>query len=371
MKLSRRAFLAAPILSLVSLANPLSSSATPRRALSNGIDISWLPEVEKAGGLFYTVQGAKIDPIKLLKVSGVKVGRIRVFVNPKTSNGDLNQALALAKRLKAQGLEICIDLHFSNDWADPAHQATPSDWPTDIDKLEHAVISYTEKTLKKFVKAGVPPQWVQIGNEIGGGFLWPLGRISGGERYDWENFVRLHNAATKVLRRLIPKARSVLHLEWGGDSNRVRWWLLKAQMYGLAKFDVLGISYYSQWGGPLANLADTLKVVSTEFDFPVVIAETAYPWISQTFGNDVLDVNSAKLSGIAMSTGGQKIYLQALRDMVLRQPAKKGIGIWWWEGLATIVRSKDGTVLWNGGMANSAMVNTKGKALPSLKLLGE
>ena len=371
MNLSRRSLLSATGLSLLVAANPFTGTAATRRVMSSGVDISWLPDVEAAGGLFYTNTGQRIDAIKLMKANGVKVGRIRVFVNPATPNGDLARALALAKRLKSQRMEICIDLHYSDVWADPGNQATPVGWPSEIAELEATVSAYTEETLLKFVDAGLAPKWVQIGNEIGGGFLWPLGRVSNDNDSQWQNFVKLHNGATAALRRVAPNARSIVHLEWGGDPDRVRWWLSKAETHGLARYDAIGLSYYSQWSGSLSNLEKTLNVVSTEFKSPVVIAETAYPWIAQTFGNDVLDISSAQLPGYPLSAEGQKEFVFALKELLLRQPFNRGIGLWWWEGLAIVVRSQDGSVLWNGGMANSALINRKGRALPALKAMSD
>ena len=369
MGLSRREFLISGSLTLAAASIPHPVHAAGVKTLSNGVDISWLPDVEAAGGLFYTSSGQRIDPISLLKMNGVRIGRIRVFVNPQTLNGDLSRALTLAKRLKSQRMEICLDLHYSDNWADPKNQATPKEWSTEIASLEREVTSYTEKTLQQFVNVDAAPKWVQIGNEIGGGFLWPLGQIANGSVASWQNFIRLHNAGTRALRRIIPSARSVVHLEWGGDPDRVRWWLLNAQKFGLANCDVIGLSYYSQWSGSLTNLENTLNVVSSEFKFPVVIAETAYPWISQQFGNDVVDIATAKLSGIPYSPQGQKQFVQSLRGMLLQQPANRGLGFWWWEGLATIVRSPDEAILLNGGMANATLVDTTGKALPALKLM--
>ena len=371
MNLSRRSLLSVTGLSLALVLNPFKGVAATRRVMSSGIDISWLPDVEAAGGLFYTNTGQKIDAIKLMKLNGVRVGRIRVFVNPTTPNGNLARALALAKRLKSQRMEICIDLHYSDVWADPGNQSAPVGWPSEITELEKTLATYTEETLLKFVDAGLAPKWVQIGNEIGGGFLWPLGRVTNGTDIQWQNFVRLHNTATAALRRVVPGARSVVHLEWGGDPDRVRWWLAKAQTHGLVRYDAIGLSYYSQWSGSLSNLEKTLNVVSTEFKSPVVIAETAYPWIAQNFGNDVLDISSARLPGFAYSAEGQKEYVMAVKEILLRQPANRGIGLWWWEGLAVVVRAQDGTILWNGGMANSALINRKGRALPALKAMGE
>ena len=367
MTLTRRGFITTGALAIVAAADPLKALALSPLPLKNGVDISWLPDVEAAGGHFYTAQGQRIDGIALLKVYGVKVGRIRVFVNPTTPNGNLDRAIALAKRLKAHSMEVCVDLHYSDDWADPGAQTTPIEWPTDIVDLQTQVATYTTATLQKFVKAGVIPQWVQIGNEISNGFLWPIGRITTGTDEEWQSFVALHNAATTSLRKVLPRAKSVIHLDCGADPNRVRWWFTNAMAHGLANFDLVGLSYYCQWQGSLDGLSQALQVVTTELKKPVLIAETAYPWTSQKFGNDVIDTSTAKLVGYPQSPLGQRDYVVYLKNLLRAQPGTLGVGLWWWEGLATRVQTSGSQDLWNGGMANSALVDTSGRALPALK----
>jgi arabinogalactan endo-1,4-beta-galactosidase len=368
MSLSRRSFIATTAGSLVALTTPNWSQAKQARKLSNGVDISWLPDVEAAGGRFLTKAGKEIDGIALLKSNGVRVGRVRVFVNPTTPNGQLSRAISLAKRLKAADMEICVDLHYSDDWADPGSQVVPALWPTNIADLEVQVIDHTTETLKSFVKAVAPPQWVQIGNEISNGFMWPLGHLNSGTEEGWQNFVTLYNAGDYALREVLPQAKSVLHLDCGGDGDRIRWWLNNTQSRGLAKFDLLGLSYYCQWQGSLEDLSNALRVVTTEFKMPVLIAETAYPWSSQKFGNDVINTDAAQLAGFPQTPDGQRNYVAALERLLRSQPANRGVGFWWWEGLARPVQSSGAATLWNGGMANSTLVDLNGMALPSLQL---
>ena len=369
MQLTRRELFISGAASLATFALPQRSNAATLRTLKNGIDISWLPDVEAAGGVFYSDTGRKMDAIALMKYYGIKVGRLRVFVNPSTLNGNLDRAIALAKRLKAQGIEVCVDLHYSDDWADPGLQQAPAAWPSKIGDLEEQVINYTTETLNRFLSAGVSPQWVQIGNEISNGFLWPLGHISSGSSQEWENFVTLYNAGAYALRETLPKAKSVLHLDCGGDPNRVRNWYATAKEHGLSDFDVFGLSYYCQWQGSLSDLETTLNVVSTELKKPVLIAETAYPWTPQKFGNDVINTSTAHLDGFPQSPDGQRDYVLRLASSLRSLPKNLGVGIWWWEGLAIQVKSASASDLWNGGMANSTLVDTTGKALPALKAL--
>jgi hypothetical protein len=49
-------------------------------------------------------------------------------------------------------------------------------------------------------------------------------------------------------------------------------------------------------------------------------------------------------------------------------PYNTGVGVWWWEGLAThVVRNNQ--VVWDSGMTNSTLVDGSGKALPALAAL--
>ena len=368
--LSRRKFLGAMTIAALAASTPGRALAKPKRMLANGIDISWLPEIEKYKKNFFTRARRPMDAIKLMKFQGVKVGRIRVWVDPIDGNGDLDRAIKLAKRLKKANLQICIDFHYSDTWADPGHQTTPAGWSTtSIDDLEDSVYTYTKRTLRLFKAAGVTPEWVQLGNEITFGMMWPLGYIDGENVTQWQNLSRLHQAATNALREVAPKAKSILHLHPGGDYNWIKWWLEQADQYNITEYDVIGISFYTQWQGDLTNLQSVLDLIAIERRQKVLVAETAYPWTPTTFGNDVIDVSHPQLTGYPYTPTGQANYVKKIQNMLLALPNNRGLGVWWWEGLATKVEVNS-TIVWNGGMANSALVNTDRTALPALIQLG-
>jgi len=371
MQVSRRELLSLAAVSAGVLALPAGSVQAKPRKLKNGIDISWLPDLENAGGKFYTPAGKQIDPILLMKQAGICVGRIRVWVNPTADGATLTKAIKLAKRLKARGMEICIDFHFSDTWADPSHQAIPKSWSaSSIEQLKLDVHTYVTDTLRQFVAARVTPQWVQLGNEIANGFLWPLGKIDSEASVQWNNFVGLWTAAVSALRATAPQAKAILHLDCGGDLNKSRWWLGQAKKYGLSDYDIIGLSYYSQWQGPLSNLQSVLTEIARSTSKQVLIAETAYPWTTRTFGADVIDINRAGLAGMPMTPAGQSAYITKLTDMLRSLPSNRGLGLWWWEGLSHQVRSVGGNLVWNGGMDNSLLVNSAGQGLPGLQTLG-
>ena len=372
MELNRREFISASAVTAALALLPMNSAQAKIRRLKNGIDISWLPEVEAAGGKFFTSTGKVIDPIRLMKLSGISVGRIRVWVNPVDANGSISRAIKLAKRLKQQGLEICIDFHFPDTWADPAHQSIPAAWSNEsLTKLKTDLSGYISSALYKFRAAKVTPQWVQLGNEISNGFLWPLGKIDSNAPEQWRNFVELYKSATKALRKASPKTQSILHLDCGGDSDKLQWWFTMAEQYGLTDYDVVGLSYYSQWHGPLINLRAGMSTAIEISNKPVLIVETAYPWTVRRFGSDVLDVSKSGLPHLPLTEDGQAEYVKRLQTMLRGVPKNKGIGIWWWEGLSHQVKSSDGGLLWNGGMGNATLVNSSGRPLKSLTELGK
>lgn len=54
-------------LAVTTLVGSPASAKTTVAALQNGADVSWLPEIERAGSKFYDAKGRKIDPLVLMK----------------------------------------------------------------------------------------------------------------------------------------------------------------------------------------------------------------------------------------------------------------------------------------------------------------
>lgn len=98
-------------------------AAPVRGALTyKGVDWSSVVVEEKAGRSYKTTAGQTKALETILKESGVNTVRQRVWVNPSDGNYNLAYNLQIAKRAKAAGLSVYLDLHYSDTWADPAHQ---------------------------------------------------------------------------------------------------------------------------------------------------------------------------------------------------------------------------------------------------------
>lgn len=201
-----------------------------------GADISTLAEVERQGGKFFNEQNVQQDAMAILKANGVNYVRLRLWVDPKDSDGqsygggsnDLATTLALAKRAKAQGLKVLLDFHYSDFWTDPGKQFKPKAWQKmNYDQLKVAIHDYTRDTIATFKKEGVLPDMVQIGNESNGGLLWPEGKSWGEGGGEFDRLAGLLNAAIGGLRENLSSPSDVkimLHLAEGTKNDTFHWW---------------------------------------------------------------------------------------------------------------------------------------------------
>jgi arabinogalactan endo-1,4-beta-galactosidase len=153
----------------------------PRLGKVLGADISFLPQLE-ARGMKFSDQGVEKDVLEILKAHHINYIRLRIFNNPAADSGyspgkgfcDLPHTLAMAKRVKAAGLKLLLDFHYSDTWADPQKQFKPQAWlALSGPALAQAVHDYTKQVLLAMQAQGTPPDMVQVGNEISHGMLWP------------------------------------------------------------------------------------------------------------------------------------------------------------------------------------------------------
>jgi arabinogalactan endo-1,4-beta-galactosidase len=347
--------------------SPLAVSTS----LQNGADVSWLPEIERAGSKFYDAKGRKIDPLVMMKQAGLKTARVRLWVQPPDEKSSIGEVLGLAKRIKSAGLAFVLDLHYSDWWADPSNQATPAAWQgLNQSQLEQKIGEYTASTLARFARQQTSPQWVQVGNEIANGMLWPTAKLKSWSNEEFKILTSYLNSASAAVRASSGKPKVMVHLETGGDSAKTSNWLRMALANGLIRPDAIGLSYYSQWGGPLSNVEKTISVVANEFNFPVAIAETAYPNAMTAPTKQVLDASKAGLAGFAISTSGQAAYATKSCAVLRSSAGTKSLGVWWWEGLSPN-KAKLQDELGASFISSSSLVTLAGRANAAMLALGK
>ena len=285
-----------------------------------GGDISFTLQLERAG-VSWSVDGRNAPLERLLRGCGMNWVRLRVWVDPPQGYSTVESALVLARRAKAAGHRVLLDLHYSDFWADPAHQDTPADWADqDLPTLARTVRGYTRSVLERFSIAGCPVDMVQVGNEITAGMLWPLGKIyTDGEPDDWRGFTRLLRAAVAGAREARvrgPKPRVMVHIDRGGDNAGARWFFDHVLARGVEP-DVIGLSYYPFWHGPIDALEANLVDLGERYGRDLVVVETAYPWTLRN--GDDLDNFIVERDQLPdwerwpATQRGQEAYFRALR----------------------------------------------------------
>ncbi len=240
--------------------------------IARGADVSWLTEMEQEGISFYYDNGAKGDCLDILKSTGINAVRFRIWVDPEGGWCSTEDVLKKARRAMIAGLDIMLDFHYSDSWADPGKQNIPAAWKDyAFSQLINVVESYTESTLQQFKNEGIEVKWIQIGNETGNGMLWPYGRadISGA------GYVMLNNAAYDGAKSVYPDAKCIVHLQ-NGDDNSLYTWLFDILKEYNGKWDVIGFSLYPEpdnWVKKVSDMKSNMEKLIARYDKDLMICE--------------------------------------------------------------------------------------------------
>lgn len=229
-----------------------------------GADISWIPE-DEADGAEYFDHGVKKDIFQILHDYKFNYVRLRLFVNPASTNGyarrrresfcDLEHVKALAKRAKAAGMGVLLDVHYGDTWTSPGHQDKPVAWRDyNVQQLTQAVHDWTRRAIYEMKTNGTPADMVQVGNEVSDGMLFPDGR-----RSNFDNFAAFVKAGIAGAKEIDPNIKIVLHHHLGRSNERMRDWVDNFISRG-TEFDIIGMSCYAQavegdWQNNFADLA--------------------------------------------------------------------------------------------------------------------
>jgi arabinogalactan endo-1,4-beta-galactosidase len=240
-----------------------------------GADISWLPQQED-GGLRFSDKGVQKDALDILKDHAFNWIRLRLFVDPSAEGGysaegycGLEQTLQMAKRIKARGMKFLLDFHYSDTWADPGKQYTPSAWLAYSGAgLEGQVYRYTFETVRRFMDEGCTPDMVQVGNEINHGMLWPGGKIND----SYMSFGVLLRCASAAVRAADESIPVMVHIACGGQNGESVAFLDKIISRDV-KFDLIGQSYYPRWHGTLDELRFNLNDLAVRYGKPIIVVE--------------------------------------------------------------------------------------------------
>ena len=290
---------------------PSSSSSVPAMNFSfyNGADISTVQEYERWGTKFYDVDGTQKDVFTLLKDHGFNAIRLKTFVSPKAQYGyaasgcdhdaeayaDKDHIIAYAKKIKAAGMAFLLDIHYSDNWADPGKQIIPSRWRNvkSSDAMADSVYNYTYDLLNSLKQVNATPEMVQIGNETTPGILihvpnsktdcWGNGvdkastAINGdmGTAAGKANAAKYFKAGIRAVKAVSQNIKTVLHIESIRKTNTVNWWMEEIFKNQKVPADVMGFSAYTAYGDDKPDKWNNLfkSLTSTYSNLEFIVAE--------------------------------------------------------------------------------------------------
>ena len=333
-----------------------------------GGDASLLPSYQEKGTVYKDFNGHKVKFLPFVKQQGWNMIRVRLFVDPQNAPEghkgegvcqDLNYVIGLCQQIKKAGMQVMLDFHYSDTWADPGKQFTPKRWEgCNKQQLADSVYAYTRASLQAMKRAGIVPEMIQVGNEITNGMLWPTGKLdpSGSEGFDILcNFLK---AGCKACREICPKSQIIIHTEKTGDWNITRNYYQQLR-YRQVDYDIIGLSYYPMWQGTIPNLGRTLDHLNWLFpEKPVMIVETAAYYSHE---RDPWAKGDQYAEFYPISVEGQT---QFTRELVTELNKHHNVtGLFWWFP----EENGFGNEVTKGWLNRGLFDNHTGKTLPAMK----
>lgn len=306
-----------------------------------GADLSYTNEMEECGTVYKENNEPK-DIYQIFSDHSCNLVRLRLWHTPTWQDGlnsgnrfsDLADVKISIARAKAAGMQVLLDFHLSDTWADPAHQYIPAVWLPVVDNLpvlKDSLSSYITETLKELEEENLVPEMVQIGNETNRGILLSPEVNDAAWTMDWERNGELFKTATQAVRDFSTEnnhdIKIALHI---ADPIHVEWYFDNFLEQGVTEFDIVAFSYYQEWHGDttLEQLGDYVAQFKQDYNREVMVVETGYPWtpIGEDDANNILNASSPDFGGL--SPFNQQLWLIDLANEI---KDNGGNGLVYWE----------------------------------------
>jgi arabinogalactan endo-1,4-beta-galactosidase len=316
------------------------------------------------------VRGVNLDrgdslrtPLGVLREYGFDTLRLSVFVDPATGFQGLGRSMTMGSQIKGAGFRLFLDLECSDAPTSAASHEKPRRWShVAFPALTDTVRSYAQRVVTGFRSQGAIADYVQIGREVGHGFLGADGAVAkDSSSAAWDRFAHLLTAGVAGVHAVVPGAKIVLHLE-GGDAA----WsgaVVDSLLARKVPFDLVGVSWYPWYHGTLAQLKDTLQLLEARSGKDVLILETAYPWTLQDADDNLNEVSqqSQLHPGYEASPEGQSGYVADVIALARSEPSVRGV--FYYEPADIAAKGVDSA--WD----NLALFDADGRALPALEII--
>ena len=177
-----------------SIENPIPTPTTyipkPSGVFYKGTYMAYVAHQEKYGGVVFKENGVPKDAFKSIADHGGNIVRLRIDNPPYKSSytkgyadvdfGSPEKVKIEMQRAKNSGLKTLLTFGYQSMALDDNQRlnvyVAPLAWQgfaNDVDKLKEAVYAHTTTVLEDYIKAGLAPEIVAIGNETNERFLEP------------------------------------------------------------------------------------------------------------------------------------------------------------------------------------------------------
>lgn len=321
-----------------------------------GADLSYVNALLDAGVVYRDSNNVPKNPYSIFRELGTNLVRVRKWHTPSWQlnlygaikyheAGDVARTIEQSHKNQ---MAVLLDLHYSDNWADPHKQETPAAWKNlPLNILKDSVYDYTLSYLKYLQSRDLVPEYIQIGNENNTGMCHPQGKIN---QNDFTGFCTLLAAGSKAIRDFSQqsgkKPKIMIHVAQFQDAD---WWLNGIQQSAIqVDYDILGISHYYKWSevNDPGKIQEFIQRLTEKSGKDVWVIETAFPWTTKNkddYPNILSEENLP--DGYTTSREDQNRYLKDLTQIIINAGGK---GIIYWEPAWVSSSLKD---QWNTGSA--------------------
>ncbi|MCD8232324.1 MAG: glycosyl hydrolase 53 family protein [Clostridiales bacterium] len=309
-----------------------------------GMDISTIVAEYASGVKYYDFNGNELETITdfckfLADDCGVTSIRVRVWNDPYDEEGngygagncDVDNAVTIAEACYAAGLDMLVDFHYSDFWADPNRQLAPKAWEDyTTDEKAQALYEFTLKSLNTIAETGVTISMVQVGNETSNA-------IAGVSYSNIEDMCTLFSAGSKAVREFSASVyydeaavKVAIHVA-NPNNQEMTYWAGNLESHNV-DYDVLATSYYAFWHGTYENLIDQMTSIIEDYGKQVLVAETSYVYTDQdTDGQGNSVVGDTDLGSDEIYEASVQGQANAIRDVIAAVSEAGGLGVYYWE----------------------------------------
>jgi len=332
------------LLLVVSCSDPVTKEPQEETTyLLTGADLSYTNEMEDCGVIYFEGDHP-IDPYDYFAEQGMGMVRLRLWHTPTwydTLNhgqrySDLEDVKKSMRRSKKAGMQVLLNFHLSDNWADPQQQEIPAAWKAvehNTEMLADSLYNYVYRVLDELYREGLVPDMVQVGNETNIEILKHISETTQATPIDWERNAFLFKKGMKAVRdfsaaRHQKQLKIALHL---ASPSELKELIHGFVTYGVLDFDVIGLSYYWAWHHP-TTIQETGAIIrqakALHPDKELMIFETGYVWTDQF--NDQAP-NIITMTHPDFEPASPENQLKWLNDLSIVVAENGGTAVLYWE----------------------------------------